>query len=57
MLSDQGKEIDANKRMRKTRNFFRKIRNTKGIFHAKMDTIQDRNGMDPTEAENTKKRW
>ena len=57
MLSDQGKEIDENESMRNTRNFFRKIRNTKGIFHAKRDTIQDRNGMDPTEAENTKKRW
>ena len=43
--------------MRKTRNLFKKIRDTKGIFHAKMGTIKDRNGMDPTEAEDIKKRW
>ena len=43
--------------MRKTRNLFKKIRDTKGTFHAKMDTIKDRNGMDLTEAENIKKRW
>ena len=43
--------------MRKTRDLFKKIRDTKGIFHAKMDTIKDRNGMDLTEAEDTKKRW
>ena len=43
--------------MGKTRDLFRKIRNTKGIFLAKIDTIQDRNGMDPTEADDTKKRW
>ena len=43
--------------MRKTRNLFKKIRDTKGIFHAKMGTIKDRNGMDPTEAEGIKKRW
>ena len=43
--------------MRKTRNLFKKIRNTKGIFHAKMGSIKDRNGMDLTEAEDIKKRW
>ena len=43
--------------MRKPRDLFKKIRDTKGIFHAKMDTIKDRNGMDLTEAEDTKKRW
>ena len=49
-LSDQGKEIEENKRMGKTRDIFKKIRNTKGIFHAKMGTIKDRNGKDLTEA-------
>ena len=56
-LSDQCKEIEENNRMGKTRNFFKKIRDTKGIFHAKMGTIKDRNGMDLTEAEDIKKRW
>ena len=56
-LSDQCKEIEANNRMGKTRDFFKKIRDTKGIFHAKMGTIKDRNGMDLTEAEEIKKRW
>ena len=53
-LSDQCKE---NNRMGKTRALFKKIRDTKGTFHAKMDTIKDRNGMDLTEAEDIKKRW
>ena len=56
-LSDQCKEIKENNRMGKTRDLFRKIRDTKGIFHAKMGTIKDRNGMDLTEAEDIKKRW
>ena len=56
-LSDQCKEIEENNRMGKTRDLFEKIRNTKGIFHAKMDTIKDRNGMDLREAEDIKKRW
>ena len=56
-LSDQYKEIEENKRMRKTRDLFRKIRDTKGTFHAKMGSIKDRNGMDLTEAEDIKKRW
>ena len=56
-LSDQCKEIEENNRMGKTRDFFKKIRVTKGTFHAKMDTIKDRNDMDLTEAEDTKKRW
>ena len=55
-LSDQGKEIEENNRMGKTRNLFRKNRDTKGTFHAKMDSIKDRNGMDLTEAD-IKKRW
>ena len=55
--SDQCKEIEENNRMRKTRDLFRKIRDTKGTFHAKMGTIMDRNGMDLTEAEDNKKRW
>ena len=55
-LSDQCKEIEENSRMRKTRDFFRKIRDTKGTFHAKMGTIKDRHGMDLTEAEDIKKR-
>ena len=50
-LSNQYKEIEENKRMRKTRDLFRKIRDTKGTFHAKMGTIKDRNGMDLTESE------
>ena len=56
-LSDQCKEIEENNRMGKTRDLFKKIRNTKGTFHAKMGTIKDRNGMDITEAEDIKKRW
>ena len=56
-LSDQCKEIEENNRMGKTRNLFKKIRNTMGIFHAKMGTIKDINGRDLTEAENIKKRW
>ena len=56
-LSDQCKEIEENKRMGKTRALFKKIRDTKGIFHVKMSTIKDRNGMDLTEAEAIKKRW
>ena len=55
-LSDQCKEIEENNRLGKTRDLFKKIRDTKGIFQAKMDTIKDRNGMDLTEAEDTKKR-
>ena len=54
-LSDQCKEIEKNNR--KTRDLFKKIRDTKGTFHAKVDTIKDRNGMDLTEAEDIKKRW
>ena len=50
-LRDQRKETEKNNRMRKTRDFFKKIRDTKGIFHAKMGSIKDRNGMDLTEAE------
>ena len=56
-LSDQCKEIEENKRMGKTRDLFKKIRDTKGRFHAKMGSIKDRNGMDLTEAEDIKKRW
>ena len=56
-LSDQCKEIEENNRMGKTRNLFRKNRDTKGTFHAKMGTIKDRNGIDVTEAEDIKKRW
>ena len=56
-LSDQCKEIEESNRMGKTRGLFKKIRDTKGIFHAKMGTIKDRNGMDLTEAEDIKKRW
>ena len=56
-LSDQCKEIEENNRMGKSRDLFKKIRDTKGIFHAKMDTIKDRNSMDLTEAEDIKKRW
>ena len=57
LLSDQCKEIEENNRIRKTRDLFKKIRNTKGTFHAKMGKINDRNGMDLTEAEDIKKRW
>ena len=56
-LSDQCKEIEENNRMGKTRDLFKKIRDTKGKFHAKMGSIKDRNGMDLTEAEDIKKRW
>ena len=56
-LSDQCKEIEGNNRMGKTRDFFKKIRDTNGTFHGKMGTIKDRNGMDLTEAEDIKKRW
>ena len=56
-LSEQCKEIEENNRMGKTRDLFKKIRDTKGIFHAKICTIKDRNGMDLTEAEVVKKRW
>ena len=55
-LSDQYKEIEENNRMGKTRDLFKKIRETKGTFHAQMGTIKDRNGMDLTEAEHIKKR-
>ena len=54
---DQCKEVDENERMGKTRDLFKKIRDTKGIFHAKMGSIKDRNGMDLPEAEDIKKRW
>ena len=56
-LNDQCKEIEENNRMGKTRDLFKKIRDTKGIFHAKMGLIKDRNGMDLTEAEDIKKTW
>ena len=56
-LSDQCKEIEENNRMGKTKDLFKKIRDAKGTFHAKMGTIKDRNGMDLTEAEDIKKRW
>ena len=56
-LSDQCKEIEENNRMGKSRDFFKKIRDTKGTSHAKMGTIKDRNGMDLTEAEDNKNRW
>ena len=56
-LSDQCKEIEKNNRMGKTRYLFKKIRDTKGTFHAKMASIKDRNSMDLTETEDIKKRW
>ena len=56
-LSEQCKEIEESNRMGKTKDFFKKIRDTKGTFHAKMGSIKDRNGMDLTEAEDNKKRW
>ena len=56
-FSDQCKEIEENNRMGKTRDLFKKIRDTKGTLHAKMCSIKDRNGMDLTEAEDIKKRW
>ena len=54
---DQSKEIEENNRVGKTRDLFKKMRDTKGTFHAKMGSIKDRNGMDLTEAEDIKKRW
>ena len=56
-LSDQCKEIEENNRMGKTRDLFKKIRDAKGTFHAKMGSIKDRNGIDLTEAADIKKRW
>ena len=56
-LRDQCREIEANNRMGKTRDLFKKIRDTKGTFHAKMGSIKDRDGRDLTEAEDIKKRW
>ena len=56
-LSDQCKEIEENNRMGKTRDLFKKIRDAKGTFHAKMGSVKDRNSMDRTEAEHIKKRW
>ena len=56
-LSDQCKEIEENNRMEKTRDLFKKIRDPKGTFHAKIGTIKDRNGMGLTEVEDIKKRW
>ena len=56
-LRDQGKEREENNRTGKTRDLFKKIRDTKGTFHTKMGSINDRNGMDLTEAEDIKKRW
>ena len=56
-LSDQFKEIEENNKMGKTRDHFKKIRDIKGIFHAKMGSIKDRNDMNLTEAEDIKKRW
>ena len=57
ILSDQCKEVEENNRMGKTGDLFKTIRDTKGIFHAKMGTIKDRNGIDLLEAEYIKKRW
>ena len=56
-LTDQCKEIEESNRMGKTRDLSKKIRDTKGTFHAKMDTIKDRNGMDLTDEKDIKKRW
>ena len=56
-LSEQRKDIEGNNRMGKIGHLFKKIRDTKGIFHAKMGSIKNRNGMDLTEAEDIKKRW
>ena len=56
-LSDQCKQIEENNKMGNTRDLFKKIRDTKGIFHAKMGSIKNRNGMDLTEGEDIKKRW
>ena len=57
LISDRCKEIEESNRMGKTRDLVKKIRDTKGTFHAKMGSIKDRNGMDLTEAEDIKKRW
>ena len=57
VFSDQCQEIEENNRMGKTRDLFKKIRDTKGTFHAQMGSIKNRNGRDLTEAEDTKKRW
>ena len=57
ILSDKCKEIEKNNKMGKTRDLFKKIRDTKGTFHAKMGSIKDRNGMDLTEEKDIKKRW
>ena len=57
VLSDQCKEIEENNRMGKTRDLFKNIRDTKRTFHAKIDSIKDRNGMDLTEVDDIKKRW
>ena len=57
VINDQRKEIQENNRMGKTKDLFKKIRDTKGTFHAKMGSIKDRNGRDLTEAEDIKKRW
>ena len=57
LLSDQCKEVEENNTMGKTRDLFKKTRDTKGTFHAKMGSIKGRNGMDLTEAEDIKKRW
>ena len=56
-FSDQCEEIEENNRMGRTRDLFKKIRDTKGTFHAKMGSVKDRNGIDLTEAENIKKKW
>ena len=56
-LSDQCKETEENNRIGKTRDYFKKIKDTKGTFHAKMGTVKDRNGIDLTEAEDIKKTW
>ena len=56
-LNEQCKEVEENNRIGKTRDLFKKIRDTKGTFHAKMGSIKDRNGMDLTESEEIKKRW
>ena len=56
-LSDQCKEIEENNRMGKTRDIFKRMRDTKGTFHAKVGSVRDRNSMDLTEAEDIKKRW
>ena len=56
-FSDQSKEIEGNNRMGKTRDLFKKVRDTKATFHTKMGSIKDRNGLDLTEAEDIKKRW